>query len=145
MFDGRFASLADLPADADFSACVREAIALNAPANRPKRPARAPKPALPMPADFSAALKRSAKARAAFDHFPPSHRREYIEWIADARRDERCAASRGSSLIARSAGQEGVVGVGELEVVTAQDGHALDRDLAAKGDPTDLPATSPHP
>lgn len=86
-FDGRFETVADLPSDADFIACVKEAIALNAPENKPKRPARAPKPPLPMPADFAAALRGNAKARAAFDAFPPSHRREYIEWITDAKQD----------------------------------------------------------
>jgi uncharacterized protein YdeI (YjbR/CyaY-like superfamily) len=87
-FDGRFASLEDLPRDADFSACITEAIALNTPGNKPKRTAPKPKAALPMPADFSTALKRNARARAAFEAFPPSHRREYIEWIVDAKRDE---------------------------------------------------------
>ena len=87
-FDGRFASVADLPSDADFTACIREAIALNAPGARPKRPARAARPVPPTPADLATALKRNAKARAAFDAFPPSHRREYIEWIVEARREE---------------------------------------------------------
>lgn len=87
-FDGRFATVDDLPSDTDVIACIREAIALNAPGNKPKAPARRAKPALPMPADFSAALKKHAKARAAFDAFAPSHRREYIEWITDAKRDE---------------------------------------------------------
>lgn len=87
-FDGRFASLADLPSDADFIACAREAIALNTSGEKPKRAARPAREALPVPADLAAALKRHAKARAAFDAFPPSHRREYIEWIVGAKRDE---------------------------------------------------------
>lgn len=87
-FSGRFASIHDLPKDADFVACVREAVALNQPGNKPKRPARAPKPPLPMPADFSSALRKNAKARAVFEKFPPSHKREYIEWITTAKREE---------------------------------------------------------
>lgn len=86
-FSGRFASIDDLPKDADFIACVREAVALNQPGNKPKRPARAARPAAP-PADFSSALAKNAKARAAFDTFPPSHRRELIEWITTAKREE---------------------------------------------------------
>ena len=86
-FDGRFASAADLPKDADFIACVKEAIALNQPGSKPKAAARKTKPALPMPADLTAALKKHAKARAAFEAFPPSHKREYIEWITDAKQD----------------------------------------------------------
>lgn len=87
-FDGRIASMDDLPKDADLVACIREAVALNQPGNRPKRPARAAKPPLPMPRDFSSALRKNAKARIAFEKFPPSHRREYIEWITTARREE---------------------------------------------------------
>jgi uncharacterized protein YdeI (YjbR/CyaY-like superfamily) len=88
VFEGRFASVKDLPSDRDFIACVKEAIALNQPGNKPKAPARKAKPPLPMPPYFAAALKTHAKARAAFDKMPPSHRREYIEWIVDAKREE---------------------------------------------------------
>jgi uncharacterized protein YdeI (YjbR/CyaY-like superfamily) len=41
-----------------------------------------------VPAYFSAALTKNAKARAAFDAFPLGHRREYIEWIDSAKTDE---------------------------------------------------------
>ena len=37
---------------------------------------------------LAAALRKSAKAAAAFKAFPPSHRREYIEWITVAKRPE---------------------------------------------------------
>lgn len=33
-------------------------------------------------------LKSNAKARATFEAFPPSHHREYIEWITETKRDE---------------------------------------------------------
>jgi hypothetical protein len=36
----------------------------------------------------AAALKKNAKARKTFESFPPSHRREYVEWIAGAKREE---------------------------------------------------------
>jgi uncharacterized protein YdeI (YjbR/CyaY-like superfamily) len=84
-FEGRFASVDDLPTDADFIACVKEAISLNAPDKKPKRAVRPPRAALPMPTDLTSALKRNPKARTAFDAFPPSHRREYIEWITGAK------------------------------------------------------------
>jgi uncharacterized protein YdeI (YjbR/CyaY-like superfamily) len=84
-FDGRFASIEDLPSDADFIACVKEAISLNAPGKKPKRAVRPPRAALPVPADLTSALKQNPRARTAFDAFPPSHRREYIEWITGAK------------------------------------------------------------
>lgn len=34
------------------------------------------------------ALRGSRKARAVFDDFPPGHRKEYIRWITDAKREE---------------------------------------------------------
>jgi uncharacterized protein YdeI (YjbR/CyaY-like superfamily) len=35
--------------------------------------------------DLKAALAQSPRARAVFEGFPPSARREYLEWIADAK------------------------------------------------------------
>jgi len=43
---------------------------------------------LKMPGYFTAALKKNASARERFAAFPPSHKREYIEWIADAKQDD---------------------------------------------------------
>ena len=40
------------------------------------------------PPDLAAALKKNAQARATFDGFSPSHKKEYIEWIVEAKRDE---------------------------------------------------------
>lgn len=39
-----------------------------------------------VPADLADALGRDAGARAAFDRMSYTHRREYVEWIADAKR-----------------------------------------------------------
>ena len=54
----------------------------------PARPKRKPRPALPVPADLAAALKRSRRATAVWADFSPSARREYIEWITEAKRAE---------------------------------------------------------
>ena len=35
-----------------------------------------------------AAIKKNKKAHAAFTAFSPSHQREYIEWITDAKTEE---------------------------------------------------------
>ena len=47
-----------------------------------------PKAALETPPEFSAALKKNKKASAAFTAFSLSCKREYIEWIAEAKRPE---------------------------------------------------------
>jgi uncharacterized protein YdeI (YjbR/CyaY-like superfamily) len=39
------------------------------------------------PPDLAAALASNPKARAVFEAFAPSRRREYIEWIVEAKRD----------------------------------------------------------
>lgn len=48
----------------------------------------APKPPPVAPDDLAAALKKNRQARATFEAFPPSHQREYVEWITQAKRDE---------------------------------------------------------
>ena len=49
---------------------------------------KAPKAAIKEPPAFTKALKANKKAGAAFAAFSPSCKREYVEWIADAKRDE---------------------------------------------------------
>ena len=85
---GKISGLADLPSRRVLTAELRRAMARNE-AGPAKRPAAAkPRPALRVPADLTAALRRNARARASFDRFSPSQRRDYIEWITEAKRDE---------------------------------------------------------
>ena len=53
-----------------------------APSSRPKRPE------LPLPDWLKAGLMTSPKAWENFSNLPPSHRRNYIAWISDAKREE---------------------------------------------------------
>jgi uncharacterized protein YdeI (YjbR/CyaY-like superfamily) len=46
---------------------------------------KAPKPPLPTPAEFAAALKSHPKAQQTFQNFAPSCQREYLEWFAEAK------------------------------------------------------------
>jgi uncharacterized protein YdeI (YjbR/CyaY-like superfamily) len=85
----RVESLSDLAPKKVLVAYVREAKRLND--EGVKEPVRArPKRTteVEVPAVLTAALKKHAKARATFEAFPPSHKREYIEWITEAKRDE---------------------------------------------------------
>lgn len=86
---GRLTGLADLPSDKALLGYVKTAAKLNesdAPA-RP-RPARKRAAPLPVPADLAAALKKNRRAAGTFEKFSPSRRRDYIEWITEAKRDE---------------------------------------------------------
>jgi uncharacterized protein YdeI (YjbR/CyaY-like superfamily) len=82
---GRITRRSDLPSKAVLAGFVKKAAALNDQGVKVSRaPKRAPKP-VKVPADLSAALEKRAKARAGFAALSPSHRREYIEWITEAK------------------------------------------------------------
>jgi len=66
---------------------VRKAMELNEAGITVERPVRERKPEIVVPADFAAAVKKNNKAQATFDTFSPSHRREYIEWVIEAKTD----------------------------------------------------------
>lgn len=84
---GRIESLADLPGEAAVEAQVREAMALTDSGGIPKRAAKPPKPEAEIPNALAEALARDPAAAANFDAFAPSSRREYCEWIAEAKRE----------------------------------------------------------
>ncbi|PYR74740.1 MAG: hypothetical protein DMF87_21945 [Acidobacteria bacterium] len=83
----RIASASDLPSQRDMVAAVKEAASGARPAAKKAAPRRSPRP-VRVPAYFTAALKKKPQALAAFTAFPPSRKREYIEWIDSARTDE---------------------------------------------------------
>ena len=92
---GRMTSIADLPSEARLTKLIKAAASLNDEGVTITREKKAPKPAVKTPAYFTAALKKNKKALAAFDAFSPSHRREYVEWVSEAKteatRDKRLA------------------------------------------------------
>jgi uncharacterized protein YdeI (YjbR/CyaY-like superfamily) len=85
---GRITSLSDLPPDKVMIGYVQKAARLNKEGVKVPRPLKHEKKEIPMPADLAAALKKSAKARATFDGFRPSHKRDYLEWITEAKTEE---------------------------------------------------------
>ena len=82
----KITSIEELPRQRELVAIVRQA-ATSAPASKEKTTKRAAKP-VTVPSYFRAALRTNAKARAAFDAFPPSHKCEYVDWIASAKTDQ---------------------------------------------------------
>jgi uncharacterized protein YdeI (YjbR/CyaY-like superfamily) len=78
----------ELPPKKTILAFVKKAMALNDEGTPlPKRPSK-PRKELVMPPAFMAAIRKNKKALAAYERFSPSHQREYIEWIVDAKREE---------------------------------------------------------
>ena len=84
---GKITSIKEMPTEKQLVAYIRKAAELNEAGIKVARPP-AQKRALTIPPDLSAALKKNKRALAAFEKFPPSHKREYVEWITEAKRDE---------------------------------------------------------
>jgi uncharacterized protein YdeI (YjbR/CyaY-like superfamily) len=84
----RFRALKEMPAQQVLISYVEEAAALNEKGVKaPKTPAKKKKE-LDVPEDLKKALARKKKARETFENFSYSHRKEYIEWITEAKREE---------------------------------------------------------
>ncbi|HRP62097.1 MAG TPA: YdeI/OmpD-associated family protein [Phycisphaerales bacterium] len=83
----KITSLEDLPSDAKFLTLIKKAKKLNDDGVKVPKEKAAKKP-LPMPSDFAAALKKTKGAIANFEKMSPSCKREYIEWVIEAKRDE---------------------------------------------------------
>ena len=84
---GRITRLEDLPPAARLAGWIRKAMELNDAGVKVVRNKTRRKKPIAMHPEFKKALARNAKARAAFDAFSPSHQREYMEWIGDAKQD----------------------------------------------------------
>lgn len=87
---GKITSMKDLPSDAQVSAYLKEAIALAEKGVKPSGDATRTrgKAVLPVPAYFKNALAKNKKAKTGFEALPPSHKREYLLWFAEAKKEE---------------------------------------------------------
>ena len=84
---GRLTSIADLPPDTEFMALLAARVAAIDRGEKRVTPGK-PRPVLESPTDLLAALNAVPAARATFDGFSPSGRRDYVEWVIEAKRDE---------------------------------------------------------
>ena len=87
---GRITKLEDLPDDATLLRLIVEAAKHNESGKpaRPRPPGSPRKPELAVPTDLALRLASSAAAGKTFENFTPSQRRDYIEWIDEAKREE---------------------------------------------------------
>jgi uncharacterized protein YdeI (YjbR/CyaY-like superfamily) len=83
----RVTSLGELPADGTLLAYIREAVRLNEEGVKIPRPKKGPVKPVKAPDYLLAALQKNKKAKTTFDRFSPSHQREYIEWITEAKQE----------------------------------------------------------
>jgi len=85
---GKLTSVKDLPSKRELTALVKKAVKLNEQGiARDSQKSKPVKPATEMPSEFKTALAKQAKARKFFESLAPGYQREYVEWIADAKRE----------------------------------------------------------
>jgi len=85
---GRIASLADLPGDRKMLALIRKATKLNDSGAKPTWSGKKPSTRkIKIPEYFMTALQRDKKAFAVFEQFSPSQKRDYVEWLTEAKND----------------------------------------------------------
>jgi uncharacterized protein YdeI (YjbR/CyaY-like superfamily) len=85
---GRIARIWDLPPKKTLTSWVRKAMKLNEEGVKVPRAKPAKKQDIQLPQDLRQALAKNARARSTFEAFSPSHKREYVEWIEEAKRPE---------------------------------------------------------
>ncbi|UIP05955.1 YdeI/OmpD-associated family protein [Erythrobacter sp. SDW2] len=97
---GKIASLEEIPPELKVIAAIhaaRDRVAKHGSATKGSG-APKPKPEIPMPDYFAVALEGKPEAKASFARLAPSHRREYLEWITEAKREETRAKRIASTL-----------------------------------------------
>lgn len=88
---GRLSSVKDIPTKRDLTILIRRAMVVidaGGAAKPARTTAQAARPSLRVPTDLRDALAGNAAAQATFEGFSPSARRDYIEWIVEAKRDD---------------------------------------------------------
>jgi uncharacterized protein YdeI (YjbR/CyaY-like superfamily) len=84
----RITTLKDLPPGKTLIAYIKEAVALNeAGVKLPAKSKSEAKKESKMPDDLASALRKNKKAGSVFEKFSPSNKKEYIDWIEDAKTD----------------------------------------------------------
>lgn len=86
---GRMGSVDDLPVPATLTALIKKAAELiDAGVKPPRMVRREPRAEIALPPAFVAALEANPAARHTLAGFAPSHRRDYVEWIVEAKHDD---------------------------------------------------------
>ncbi len=86
---GRITSLNDLPSNKTLTAYIKEAKKLNDDNIKlPAKPVAKEKREWVVPDYLLRALKKNKSALKTFESFSPSHKREYVEWITEAKTEE---------------------------------------------------------
>ncbi len=82
---GRITTVSDLPTKKVMTGYIKTAMKLNDEGVKPPTRVKKPPRELIVPEDLAARLKDNKKARATFEGFSPSNKREYVDWITEAK------------------------------------------------------------
>jgi uncharacterized protein YdeI (YjbR/CyaY-like superfamily) len=85
---GQIKSIKDLPSASVIISYIKEAVGLNKNGVKLQSKPQEQKRAVEISDDFSNALKKNKKADKNFKKFSPSHKREYTEWVTEAKTKE---------------------------------------------------------
>jgi uncharacterized protein YdeI (YjbR/CyaY-like superfamily) len=85
---GRLTSMKDMPPDKKIVAWIKEAMSLNDKGIKVAKPKPAEKKELVVPGYFTKALNKNKKALQTFEAFAYSNKRDYVEWITEAKTEE---------------------------------------------------------
>jgi uncharacterized protein YdeI (YjbR/CyaY-like superfamily) len=85
---GKITSLKDLPSDNVLVQYIKESMKLTDEGVKVKKAPKKAAEEMEVPDYFQDALNKNKKAKAAFEKFSASHRKEYLEWITEAKREE---------------------------------------------------------
>lgn len=86
---GKIKNLKDLPSKKILKICILEAMQLNKLGIKlPRTAKRIADHEITIPSDFLMALNKNSVAKKSFDAFSNSHKKEYIEYITEAKRTE---------------------------------------------------------
>jgi uncharacterized protein YdeI (YjbR/CyaY-like superfamily) len=86
---GRIGKLSDLPTRSAMRGFIRKAMQLNEDgvSARQRKPKGGPRKTLRAPPYFMVALKKNKAALATFEALAPSKKRDYVEWLTEAKTD----------------------------------------------------------
>ena len=86
---GKITSLKDLPSDKKIISHLKEAMILNEKGIKlPPKKVKVLRKEVVVPEYFLKQLRKNKKALLSFEAFSPFHKREYIEWITEAKTEE---------------------------------------------------------
>jgi len=85
---GRITSLKDLPSEKILISYIKDAVKLNDENVKLPKRERADKKEIIVPDDLMKALKRNKKAYATFESFNYGNKKDYVEWITEAKNQD---------------------------------------------------------